>query len=147
MGRKKIRIGNCSNGCNSEIHARGVCRKCYRKIHYEEHERERRGATKHELAPLLSVRVDKSGYSRIKTGTGKGAKDWMKEHRYVMEQFLGRELQDYETVHHKNGNKKDNRLENLELWITHQPRGQRPEDLIEYAEWILKMYKNEQNKS
>jgi hypothetical protein len=143
MGRKVIRVGNCSNGCDKPIHARGICRACYRKIHYEEHERDRRGAKKHTLAPLLSKRIDEYGYVRIKIGFGKGNKDWVKEHRYVMEQYLGRKLHKYESIHHKNGNKQDNNLPNLELWITHQPRGQRPEDLIEYAEWILKTYKNE----
>jgi hypothetical protein len=37
-------------------------------------------------------------------------------HRYVMEQFLGRKLTRSERIHHINGNKTDNRIENLELF-------------------------------
>lgn len=40
----------------------------------------------------------------------------MLKHRFVMEQFLGRSLKRKESVHHKDGNKQNNDLSNLELW-------------------------------
>src|SRR5574337_756802 len=39
----------------------------------------------------------------------------IEEHRFIVEKYLGRKLEYNEIVHHKNGDKHDNRLENLEV--------------------------------
>lgn len=64
------------------------------------------------------------------------------EHRKIMENLLGRKLLPEETVHHKNGIRYDNRIENLELWSSSHPKGQRIEDKLNWAIEILQLYSN-----
>ena len=77
----------------------------------------------------------KDGYVTVKIGLKN-----MMEHRLIMEHHLGRSLASHENVHHKNGLRSDNRIENLELWTTKQPRGQRVEDKIDWAILFLEEY-------
>lgn len=79
--------------------------------------------------------VDKNGY-RVLTINGAS----YMEHRLVMEEHLGRKLTSYETVHHVNGLRSDNRIVNLELFSSRHPKGQRVADKIEFARSILTEY-------
>ena len=88
--------------------------------------------------PVGSSRVNRTGYVEVKTGAG-----WDLEHRYVMELHIGRPLWRDETVHHRNGDRADNRLSNLELWSRAQPSGQRVADKVAYAKEILNQYEPE----
>lgn len=77
----------------------------------------------------------KKGYVMVRFGSR-----YIFQHIIVMEEFLERKLLPHENVHHKNGVRDDNRLENLELWSSYQPAGQRVEDKLSWAYEIIALY-------
>lgn len=88
-----------------------------------------------KIAPRGSGTLTKHGYRQIICkGHPNARRDGgMFEHVLVMATHLGRPLHSQENVHHKNGIRDDNRIENLELWSRSQPSGQRVEDKIAWA--------------
>lgn len=78
-----------------------------------------------------------SGYLIRQRKRADGSAEHQMQHRVIMSDHLGRELLEHENVHHINGIRDDNRIENLELWTRSQPTGSRVADKTAWAiEWL-----------
>lgn len=116
-GAKKCSV----EGCEKKHNAKGYCITHYSRF--------KKFGDPLAEKPKDGVRID--GYVK---------KGGLFEHRLVMQEHLGRFLLPSENVHHKNGDRADNRIENLELWSKSQPAGQRVEDKVNWALELLQLY-------
>lgn len=132
--RTRVRNGEFSEcqfeGCDRPHRSKGWCGGHYAQVAAGNEPKPLR-----KLAPRGSGSLNGNGYRMIAVDGS-----YVPEHRYIYEQFLGRKLLKEENIHHKNGVRHDNRLENLELWSSSQPSGQRVEDKIAWAKELLSLY-------
>ena len=86
--------------------------------------------------------IDKRGYIVLYNSIhpNKWKNDHIHEHVLIMSEYLGRPLKKGENIHHINGDRQDNRVENLELWHRTQPSGQKLTDKIKSSLELLRSY-------
>jgi HNH endonuclease len=169
--RERRGVVHCSfAGCNGVVKAKGLCKRHWQFEAMRDPKRDRCAVAECER-PTQARKYCSAHYHRLNRGLALTAPikphaapgaGYVKDgyhlisnvpaHRLIMEQSLGRPLSAGETVHHKNGDRLDNRLVrghelhcpgtccNLELWSRRQPSGQRVSDKLRWARQLLAQY-------
>lgn len=136
LGRRKRVKPLCSiDGCDRPHDSLGLCGMHYQRLR------------KHGDPEKVSYfkgdgHLQRNGYRLLYRPEHPNAtvRGYVMEHVVVMSEALERPLEKDETVHHRNGVRYDNRLANLELWVSNHPKGQRVEDVVAWAHSIIARY-------
>lgn len=123
-------------GCGLKADSLGLCNKHYLRQRYH------KDVAYEKPSAYGNKRKNRDGYVtvRLPDHQNANAAGFVFEHIVVMVAKIGRPLRKGETVHHMNGIRDDNRPENLELWVSHHPHGQRISDLVAWAKEIMALY-------
>lgn len=133
-----IRVPGQDRGCKENECPRPHEAHGYCATHYIHAVGRAEVAVRTHRAPTLT----KDGYVRVFVPGNPNAQKsgYALEHIVTMAAVIGRPILPDETVHHRNGVRSDNRPENLELWVSRHPKGQRVEDVVAWAKEILARY-------
>jgi hypothetical protein len=127
-------------GCTRATHAQGLCRTHHKRL-------DRHGDVRAEIPVRLAEGQGwlSHGYRYVPVPATlrhlTNGEPSIAEHRLIMAIHLDRPLRRDEVVHHVNGVKTDNRIDNLELWTTYHPKGQRIPDKVAFAVELLRRYR------
>lgn len=133
--------GTCSfDGCNDPISARNLCAGHWAQANRGIDLKPKRPMGRRGEWGAWNLNAD--GYVRRNRLVGESGRkyQYQLQHRVVMEEHLGRPLEEFENIHHIDGNRANNDLPNLELWVVQQPPGQRATDKVAWALEMLRHY-------